>query len=259
MKAVILAGGYGSRLSEETETKPKPMIEIGGRPILWHIMKYYSFFGINEFIICCGYKSNVIKEYFSNYSIYTSDITFDLKKNDIIIHKKNTEPWKVTLVDTGENVMTGGRLKRVKDYLLNEEMFCFTYGDGLSNVNIKNLIKFHKEKKSLATVTAVRPIGRFGVLGVNFSNNTVEKFEEKPIENMGWINGGFFILKPKVFEYIENDDISWELEPMKNLVNNNMLKAFIHDDFWHPMDTIRDKKYLNELWASGQAPWKVWK
>ena len=252
MKAVILAGGIGSRLSEETSLIPKPMVSIGGRPILWHILKIYSQHGINEFIICCGYKGFLIKEYFANYFLHTSDITFDLKDNHMNIHSHNTEPWKVTLIDTGEKTMTGGRLKRVSKYL-NQESFCFTYGDGLSDINIKNLIKTHKKNKSKATITAVKEPGRFGSLSI--SENLVDSFKEKP---KNWINGGFFVLEPSVIDLIENDASTWEHEPLNILSKSGDLKVFKHNGFWHPMDTLRDKNYLESLWSSGVAPWKVW-
>ena len=254
MKAVILAGGRGSRISEETAVKPKPMIEIGGKPILWHIMKFYSAHGIDDFIICCGYLGYVIKEYFANYFVHTSDVTFDLINNRVEVHQKRAEPWRVTLVDTGIETMTGGRLKRVREYLGNED-FCFTYGDGLSNVDIGNLIKNHQRSGKLATVTAVQPPGRFGALILD--GESIEGFREKP-EDGGWINGGFFILNPKVVDYIENDDTVWEREPMENLVRDNQMNAFLHHGFFQPMDTLRDKLYLEELIEKGTAPWKIW-
>ena len=254
MKAVILAGGRGSRISEETAVKPKPMIEIGGKPILWHIMKFYSAHGIDDFIICCGYLGYVIKEYFANYFVHTSDVTFDLINNRVEVHQKRAEPWRVTLVDTGIETMTGGRLKRVREYLGNED-FCFTYGDGLSNVNVSNLIKNHQRSGKLATVTAVQPPGRFGALILD--GESIEGFREKP-EDGGWINGGFFILNPKVVDYIENDDTVWEREPMENLVRDNQMNAFLHHGFFQPMDTLRDKLYLEELIEKGTAPWKIW-
>jgi glucose-1-phosphate cytidylyltransferase len=255
MKVVILAGGYGTRLSEETSAKPKPMVEIGEKPILWHIMKIYSAYGINDFIICCGYKGYVIKEYFANYLFHQSDITFDFVKNKTSIHHNDTEPWRVTLVDTGYNTATGGRLKRVRSYLGDED-FCFTYGDGVSDVNISQLVSFHKKHNSLATVTAVLPTSKYGVL--SFESVNVKTFEEKPEEDGGWINGGFFVLSPKVIDYIEGDDVMWEHAPMKNLVANEQLSAFAHRGFWHPMDTLRDKNRLEKIWASGKAPWKIW-
>lgn len=254
MKAVILAGGRGSRISEETAVKPKPMIEIGGKPILWHIMKFYSAHGIDDFIICCGYLGYVIKEYFANYFVHTSDVTFDLINNRVEVHQKRAEPWRVTLVDTGIETMTGGRLKRVREYLGGED-FCFTYGDGLSNVDVSNLIKNHQRSGKLATVTAVQPPGRFGALILD--GESIEGFREKP-EDGGWINGGFFILNPKVVDYIENDDTVWEREPMENLVRDNQMNAFLHHGFFQPMDTLRDKLYLEELIEKGTAPWKIW-
>ena len=255
MKAVILAGGLGTRISEETHLKPKPLIEIGGMPILWHIMKIYSSHGINDFVICLGYKGYQIKEYFSNYFLHMSDVTIDMKSNNIEIHKKNAEPWKVTLVDTGLDTMTGGRLKRVKKYLENEK-FCITYGDGVSDVNIKELIEFHKKKKSIATVTAVQPPGRFGILKINKDDST--SFIEKPLGDGNWINGGYFVLEPKIFDYIENDSTVWEKEPLEKLSNENQLSAFRHSNFWQPLDTLRDKNHLENLWASNKAPWKIW-
>jgi len=255
MKAVILAGGYGTRLSEETVLKPKPMVEIGGKPVLWHIMKIFSAHGINEFIVCCGYKSYVIKEYFANYFLHSSDVTFDMTRNDMQIHQNNSEPWKVTLIDTGESTATGGRLKKASEYL-NDDDFCFTYGDGVADVDISALIKHHKEKKLLATVTAVRPPGRFGSL--NLDNDTVSEFVEKPVGDGNWINAGFFVLSNKVMEYIQGDNTSWEMEPMCTLALENKLTAYKHYGFWHAMDTLRDRDKLNSLWASGEAPWKVW-
>ena len=257
MKAVILAGGLGTRISEETQTKPKPMIEIGGMPILWHIMKIYSHYGINEFIICCGYKGYVIKEYFKNYFLHMSNITFDLQKNSMYVHNYNAESWKVTLVDTGDNSMTGGRLKRIKEYIAKDESFCFTYGDGVSDINITKLIQFHNNHKKLATLTATYPPSRFGVLALD-SENSVKSFEEKPKGELGLINGGFFVLNYNVFDFIENDLTVWEKEPLKKLCEINHLKAYIHDGFWQPMDTLRDKIYLEELWNSNSTPWKVW-
>jgi glucose-1-phosphate cytidylyltransferase len=256
MKAVILAGGLGSRISEETNLKPKPMIEIGGRPILWHILKTYSAYGINDFVICCGYKGYVIKEYFANYFLHMSDVTFDMEHNEMIVHKRKAEPWKVTLVDTGENSMTGGRLKRVKDYVKDEGCFCFTYGDGLSNVNITESIKFHKQQNTLATLTATYPPGRFGALDIQ--DNKVTSFKEKPKGDGGMINGGFFVLSPKVIDYIDNDQTVWEQQPLEKLALENQLSVFKHEDFWQPMDTLRDKMYLEELWQEGKAPWKIW-
>lgn len=257
MKVVILAGGLGTRISEETTLKPKPMIEIGGKPILWHIMKSYSHFGINDFIICCGYKGYVIKEYFANYFLHTSDVTFDLQQNRMDVHHKFAEPWRVTLVDTGENTMTGGRLKRVASYLDTDDAFCFTYGDGVSNVDIKQLIDYHRNHGLLATLVATYPPGRFGALDIR-ADQRVTSFREKPKGDGGMINGGFFVLSPKVIDLIANDQTSWEREPLAQLADSGQLKAFAHDDFWQPMDTLRDKNFLEELWASGKAPWKVW-
>ena len=255
MKTVILAGGFGTRISEESVLKPKPMIEIGGRPILWHIMKIYFAHGLSDFIICCGYKGHVIKEYFSKYSLHMSDITFDMDTNEMKVHQNNVESWKVTLIDTGYDTATGGRLKRIRSYLGDED-FCFTYGDGVSNVNIQELISFHKATKKLATVTAVLPPSRYGVLV--FDENIIKTFEEKPEGEGGWINGGFFVLSPKVIDYIDGDDTMWEHAPMRRLVREGQLSAFPHGDFWHPMDTLRDKNRLEEMWKSGKAHWKVW-
>ncbi len=257
MKAVILAGGLGTRLSEETAIKPKPMVEIGGKPILWHIMKTYSEHGVNEFIICCGYKGYVIKEYFANYFLHQSDVTFNMDENDMVVHQKRVEPWKVTLVDTGDDSMTGGRLKRVLPYLKNEKVFCFTYGDGVADINITELINFHKSHGKLATLTAAFPPGRFGAL--NIVDNQVKKFEEKPKGDGALINAGFFVLSPKVIERIEGDSTIWEQEPLKGLAHDGQLMSFKHSDFWQPMDTLRDKKYLEKLWKAGNAPWKIWK
>ena len=250
MKAVILAGGLGTRISEETHLKPKPLIEIGGMPLLWHIMKIYSAHGINDFVICCGYKGYMIKEYFANYFLHMSDVTFDIKNNTMDVHKKSAEPWKVTLVDTGLETMTGGRLKKVEKYLDNDS-FAFTYGDGISNVDISKLIDFHKSKKTLATLTAVQPPGRFGLL--NLQDNGTVNFKEKPLGDGGWINGGFFILEPEVLDYIKNDKTSWEKEPLENIVKTNQLSVFKHTGFWHAVDTLRDKNYLDKLWTSGKA------
>ena len=256
MKAVILAGGYGTRLAEETSLKPKPMVEIGGKPIIWHIMKMYSVHGINDFIICCGYKSYVLKEYFANYFLHMSDVTFDMSKNKMDVHNQSAEPWRVTLVDTGDATMTGGRLKRVMNYVNNEEVFCLTYGDGLSDVNITELVNFHKAQNVVATLTATIPPGRFGVL--ELSGSKVKSFIEKPKGDGSLINGGFFVLSPKVFDYIEDDKTVLEREPLERLANEGNLAAFVHNSFWQPMDTLRDKTYLEGLWASGQAPWKLW-
>ena len=256
MQAVILAGGLGSRLSEETSIKPKPMVEIGGKPILWHILKIYSNYGINDFIICCGYKGYFIKEYFSNYFLHNSDVTIDILKNDLEIHTKNSEPWRITLIDTGEETMTGGRLKRVEKYI-KEDVFCFTYGDGLADINISKIIDFHKKKNKLATLLAVQPPGRFGSLDIS-NEGFVESFQEKLLGDGGWINGGFFVLNKKVIDLIKNDLIVWEQEPLKILTEKNELNAFKHNGFWHPMDTLRDKRYLEKLWISKKAPWKIW-
>ena len=256
MKAVILAGGLGTRISEETHLRPKPMIEIGGKPILWHIMKRYCAHGVKDFVICCGYKGYLIKEYFANYFLHMSDVTFDMVHNRMEVHEQKAEPWRVTLVDTGEDTMTGGRLKRVKDYLKDEEAFCFTYGDGVADIDIAASIAFHKSHGMLATVTAVLPPARFGALARN--GDTVRGFIEKPRGDGGWINGGFFILSPKVFDYISADSSSWENESMVKLAAANQLKAFEHNGFWQPMDTLREKNLLEELWASGEAPWKQW-
>ena len=255
MKAVILAGGFGTRISEETEFKPKPMIEIGGKPILWHIMKIYSHYNIKDFIICLGYKGYVIKEYFANYFLHMSDVTFDLIENKRVIHNNNAEPWRITLVDTGEHTNTGGRLKKVQKFL-DKETFCFTYGDGVSDVNIGNLIDFHKKNGKLATVTAVQPPGRFGSLSL--SQNAVTGFKEKPQGDGNWINGGFFVLEPSVFEYILGDETSWEKDSLENLAKMGQLSAFLHKGFWQPMDTLRDKTKLEEVWHTNQASWKVW-
>jgi len=256
MKAVILAGGLGTRISEETHLKPKPMIEIGGKPILWHIMKIYSHHGINDFIICCGYKGYIIKEYFANYFLHMSDVTFDMANNRMAVHQQNAESWRVTLVDTGDETMTGGRLKRVASYLSDEDDFCFTYGDGVSNVNITELIAFHQSQKVKATLTATLPPGRFGAL--EFDGNKIHSFKEKPKGDGAMINGGFFVLSPKVIELIEDDTTIWERYPLETLASQGQLAAFQHSGFWQPMDTLRDKTHLEELWQNGQAPWKVW-
>ena len=255
MKAVILAGGYGTRLSEETALKPKPMVEIGDRPILWHIMKTYSHHGINDFIICLGYKGYVIKEYFANYFLHMSDVTIDLKNNKLNVHENSSEPWSVTLIDTGLNTMTGGRLKRIRHYL-DDSDFCFTYGDGLSNVNIRELIEFHKHEKTLATLTAIQPPGRFGAM--DLYGHKIQNFHEKPEGDGQWINGGFFVLSPKVIDYIDSDDSIWERGPMEKLAADGELSAFKHKGFWQPMDSQRDKTSLEQLWESGSPPWKVW-
>ena len=256
MKAVILAGGLGTRLSEETAVRPKPMVEIGGKPILWHIMKSYSAYGINDFIICCGYKGYVIKEYFSNYFLHMSDVTFSLKENSMQVHNKRAEPWTITLVDTGEKTMTGGRLRRVKEYLKDEKSFCFTYGDGLCDIDISELIAFHEGHGDLATISVVYPPGRFGA--VEMEGQKVTQFNEKPNGDGAVINGGYFVLSPKVIDYIENDETIWEKDPIENLAKNGQMSARVHKGFWHPMDTLRDKEYLEELWKSGDAPWKKW-
>jgi glucose-1-phosphate cytidylyltransferase len=255
MKAVILAGGLGTRISEETSLKPKPMIEIGGKPILWHIMKMYSSHGVNDFVICCGYKGYVIKEYFANYFLHMSDVTFDMQVNQMQVHHAKAEPWRVTLVDTGEATMTGGRLKRVASYLDGED-FCFTYGDGVSDVDIGKLIQFHQAGGVQATVTAVQPPGRFGSL--DFEGAHVRGFKEKPVGDGGWINGGFFVLSSKVISLIADDTTTWEREPLESLAKAGQLRAYQHSGFWQPMDTLRDKTQLEELWASGKAPWKTW-
>jgi glucose-1-phosphate cytidylyltransferase len=256
MKAVILAGGLGTRISEDTVNRPKPMIEIGGKPILWHIMKIYSAYGVNDFVICCGYKGYVIKEYFANYFLHMSDVTFDMRTNEMQVHQQYAEPWKVTLVDTGESTMTGGRLRRVKDFVKDEEAFCFTYGDGLSNINITSLVDYHRSQGTLATLTATFPPGRFGALDIR--NNKVSSFKEKPKGDGGMINGGFFVLSPKVIDLIPDDDCVWEREPLEQLAEQSNLSAYEHEGFWQPMDTLRDKTMLEELWQSGKAPWKVW-
>ena len=256
MKAVILAGGLGTRLSEETVLKPKPMIEIGGKPILWHIMKTYSHYGINDFIICCGYKGYVIKEYFANYFLHQSDVTFDMAENEMTVHEKRTEDWKVTLVDTGDFSMTGGRLRQVINYLNNEEDFCFTYGDGVADIDIDKLISFHKSHGKKATLSATYPPGRFGSL--NIEGNQVNKFEEKPRGDGAYINGGYFVLNPSVIERIAGNDTVWEQEPLKGLATDGELMSYRHDGFWQPMDTLRDKDYLEKLWEQNKAPWKVW-
>ena len=256
MKAVILAGGLGTRISEETAVRPKPMIEIGGKPILWHIMKTYSHHGINDFIICCGYKGYVIKEYFANYFLHMSDVTFDMSKNSMEVHQRNAEPWRVTLVDTGEDTMTGGRLKRVEDYIKDEESFCLTYGDGVGDINITQLVAFHKAQNVKATLTGTIPPGRFGAQDLKYSK--VKSFMEKPKGDGAMINGGFFVLSPKVIDYITDDKTIWERDPLERLAKEGDLAAFPHHGFWQPMDTLRDKLHLEELWQSRKAPWKVW-
>jgi glucose-1-phosphate cytidylyltransferase len=257
MKAVILAGGYGTRLSEETGVRPKPMVEIGSQPILWHIMKIYSAYDVNEFIICCGYKGYVIKEYFANYFLHMSDVTFDMKNNEMEVHENSAEPWKVTLVDTGDGTMTGGRIKRVKDYI-GYETFCMTYGDGVANVDVKRLIHFHREQKTLATLTAVQPPGRFGTFSIAQEQTRISSFREKPQGGGAWINGGFFVLEPGVMDYIAGDSTVWEREPLQKLAQDGMLSAYRHYGFWQNMDTLRDKNVLEELWKSDEPPWKVW-
>lgn len=256
-KAVILAGGLGTRLSEETELRPKPMIDIGGMPILWHVMKNYSAHNIHEFVICCGYKGYVVKEYFANYFLHMSDVTFDMTENKMEIHQNKAEPWKVTLVDTGEHSMTGGRLRRVREFVDNEEAFCFTYGDGVSDIDVSALVDFHHSHGGLATVTATRPAGRFGALILS-DDGAVTRFEEKPLGDRSWINGGFFVLDPTVIDYIPDDTTSWEDAPLMRLASEGQLHAYKHEGFWQPMDTLRDKKRLNDLWYSGRAPWKTW-
>ena len=257
MKVVILAGGYGTRLSEETVVKPKPMVEIGDKPILWHIMKIYSAAGINDFIICLGYKGYIIKEYFANYWLRKSDVTFDMRNNKTEIHQNGSEPWKVTLVDTGKNTMTGGRLKRVKDHI-GDETFCLTYGDGLTDLDIKKLINFHQEQNTLATLTAVQPPGRFGAFSLKQKQNLISTFKEKPQGDGAWINGGFFVLEKGVMDYIDGDSTVWEREPMENLAQDGMLSAYKHNGYWQNMDSLRDKMVLEELWKSGDTPWEIW-
>ncbi len=254
MKAVLLAGGLGTRLSEETATRPKPMVEIGGRPILWHILKLYSAHGINDFVICAGYKGYLIKEYFANYFLHMSDVTFDMSNNSMEVHKKRSEPWRVTIVDTGDESMTGGRIKRIQPYI--DDTFCLTYGDGVGNVDIQALIAFHKQQGKKATLTAVQPSGRFGALGLK--GNQVKSFQEKPQGDGAWINGGFFVLEPSIFETIEGDKTIWERAPMERLAAEDQMAAYKHSGFWQPMDTLRDKQKLEELWDSGSAPWKIW-
>jgi glucose-1-phosphate cytidylyltransferase len=256
MKAVILAGGLGTRISEETAVKPKPMVEIGGKPILWHVMKIYSAHGIHDFVICLGYKGYYIKEYFANYFLHTSDVTFDMEHNKMEVHHRYAEPWRVTLVDTGDQTQTGGRVKAVRNHLEKDEPFCLTYGDGVGNVDIKKLISFHKNHGKLATLTAVQPPGRFG--SVEVSGQKVTHFVEKPHGDGAWINGGFFVLSPKVIDYVDGPSTVWEKEPLQRLAGEGQLMAYQHGDFWQPMDTLRDKNHLEELWAGGRAPWRVW-
>lgn len=257
MKVVILAGGLGTRLSEETDIKPKPMVEIGGKPILWHIMKIYSHYGYNEFIVCCGYKGHVIKEYFADFFLHHSDITFDLKKNKMTVHNTAVENWKITLVDTGKDSLTGGRIKRIQKYV-NNSTFMLTYGDGVSNINIKKLVEFHKKNKKAVTVTAVQPDSRFGVLDIN-SKNEVRSFMEKPKGESGWINGGFFVCEPEIFKYIEGDQTTWEREPLERIAKDKQLCAYKHEGFWKPMDSLKDKQDLNKFWDNNVAEWKIWK
>ncbi|MEA1938280.1 MAG: glucose-1-phosphate cytidylyltransferase [Pseudomonadota bacterium] len=256
MKAVILAGGLGTRISEESHLRPKPMIEIGGKPVLWHIMKIYSHYGINDFIICCGYKGYVIKEYFANYFLHMSDVTFDMKHNRMEVHQQQAEPWRVTLVDTGDDSMTGGRLRRVRDYI-GKDTFCFTYGDGVADVRLDKLVACHRQSGCKATVTAIQPPGRYGVLRIK-DDGSVDTFQEKPAAVGAWINGGFFVLEPSAIDYIDGDGDQWEAAPMRRLVENNELNAFRHNGFWQAMDTLREKNMLDEMWKKGRAPWKVW-
>jgi glucose-1-phosphate cytidylyltransferase len=258
MKAIILAGGFGTRISEETDLKPKPMVEIGGKPILWHIMKTYSAHGVNDFVICCGYKGYIIKEYFADYFLHQSDVTFSIKDNNMQVHQNNTESWTVTLVDTGENTMTGGRLKRVKDYVKDEEAFCFTYGDGVGNIDITKLIQFHQAHGKQATLTATRPPARYGILNFGVEDSVI-RFQEKSQSDGNWINGGYFVLSPQVMDRITDDTTIWEGDPLSGLAKDGQLSGFKHEGFWQPMDTLREKIYLNELWNAGTAPWKVWK
>jgi len=258
LKAVILAGGFGSRISEESHLRPKPLIEIGGKPILWHIMKIYSAHGVNDFIICCGYKGYLIKEYFANYFLHMSDVTFDMTNNKMKVHRKKTEPWRVTLVDTGESTLTGGRLRRVREYLEDDDAFCFTYGDGVGDVDVTKLVAHHQAQGKLATLTAVRPPGRYGALRFSDANHDqVMEFQEKPAGQNSWINGGFFVLNPKVIDRIDEDE-SWEGNPLATLAQDRQLSSFRHQGFWHPMDTLRDKNLLNRLWDAGKAPWQTW-
>lgn len=255
MKVVILAGGLGTRISEETSVRPKPMVEIGGKPILWHIMKLYSAHGLNDFIICLGYKGYMIKEYFANYYLHMADVTFDMQSNKMEVHANSAEPWRVTLVDTGEQTMTGGRLRRVAPYLGDED-FCFTYGDGVADIDVSKLVEFHRSQKTLATVTAVQPPGRFGAL--DLQENKIRSFQEKPQGDGGWISGGFFVLSPRVIDYLDRDETVWERAPMQRLASEGQMSAYLHRGFWQPMDTLRDKTLLEDLWNSGRAPWKAW-
>ena len=256
MKVVILAGGRGTRIQEESLIKPKPLIEIGSKPIIWHIMKSYSHYGFKEFVICCGYKGYLIKEYFANFSLHNSDVTIDIKKNEIKVHKNNNEDWKITLIDTGDDSLTGGRILRIKDFV--DEEFLLTYGDGVADVNISKLVEHHKTNKKIATMTIVQPQGRFGVVEFNTKNNLIENFSEKLKGDGAWINGGFFVLNKKIFKYLKDDFTIWEKEPLENLSKENQLVAFKHDNFWYPMDTMRDKVYLENLWNQNKAPWKIW-
>jgi glucose-1-phosphate cytidylyltransferase len=256
MKAVILAGGLGTRFAEETSLRPKPMIEIGGRPILWHILKIYAAHGVNDFVICCGYKGYVIKEYFANYFLHMSDVTFDMRENEMIVHEKRAEPWKVTLIDTGDESMTGGRLKRVADYVKEDEFFFFTYGDGVADIDITKSIEFHRSHGKAATLTATYPPGRFGALQIE--DGQITEFLEKPQGDGGMINGGYFVLSPKVLDYLEDDSTVWEQQPLRTLATDGELMAYEHHGFWQPMDTLRDKQYLESLWQSGKAPWRIW-
>jgi glucose-1-phosphate cytidylyltransferase len=255
MKAVILAGGLGSRISEESHLRPKPMIEIGGKPILWHILKIYATAGISDFVICLGYKGYVVKEYFANYFLHTSDVTFDLSKNSIEVHQNSSEPWRVTLIDTGAETMTGGRLRRVRDHIGDDD-FCFTYGDGVSDIDVREVVEFHRQQHTLLTVTAVQPPGRYGALSIN--DNRTANFEEKPQGDGGWVNGGFFVASPKILDYISGDSTIFERDPMERIAADGQLSAFTYEGFWHPMDTLRDKQYLEDLWATGKAPWRIW-
>ena len=257
MKVVILAGGYGTRISEESGVKPKPMVEIGDKPILWHIMKIYSAHNIHEFIICCGYKGDVIKEYFANYFLHMSDVTFDIKQNKMQVHQNGAEPWKVTLANTGLSTMTGGRIKRVKDYI-GDETFCLTYGDGVSDVDITGLIEFHKQQKAVVTITAVQPPGRFGTFNLNKEQTHISHFREKPQGDGAWISGGFFVVEPQALDYVDGDSTVWEQEPLQNIAQDGLLAAYRHTGFWHPMDTLRDKMVLEQMWESGNPPWRVW-
>ena len=257
MKVVILAGGSGTRITEESAIKPKPMIDIGHKPILWHLMKIYATYGLTDFIICCGYRGEIIKQYFANYFLNNADVTFDLQKNDMRIHQQHAEPWRVTLVDTGDKSMTGGRVKRIQSHVGNET-FCLTYGDGVSDVNIRDLIEFHRQQKTFATLTAVQSPGRFGVFQLDRDQNAISSFAEKPTGDGAWINGGFFVLEPQIFDYIEGDDSVWERGPMEHLAHDGQLSAFRHQGFWQPMDTLRDKMILEDLWSRNEAPWKVW-